>query len=234
MPGKVVRMNFRVLMIGKRNGETIAIRNSLDREKRFRVEIATTAKTAIQRITTQNMNLVVFNLENFTKDKIRLASDLRELGYGFPVLVLSQIVAPDTFNEVSRMYQTVLLEKPFESKDLIGITDKLVLGRPVQQRFHKRFYTNQMANISLFGGGDLSAKIYNLSRGGAYIETPKVELTEGDLMRVNVSLNEVHRLYNVDARVIWKTKRGMWSGEPGYGLEFIKGTDVYRGLLKKL
>ncbi|MCB0393832.1 MAG: PilZ domain-containing protein [Bdellovibrionales bacterium] len=227
-------MNFRVLMIGKRNGETISIRNSLDREDRYQVEIATTAKTAIQRITTQKMNLVLFNLDTFTKDKIRLASDLRELGYGFPVLVLSQIVAPDTFDQVSRMYQTVLLEKPFEDRDLVGLADKLVLGRPVQQRVYRRFYTNQTTNVSFVTGDESKAKIYNLSRGGAYFEAPGLEVEKGDIIKVSVPLREVHRLYNLDARVVWKTKKGMWSGQPGAGIEFLSGSDVYRGLLKRL
>ncbi len=229
-------MTNRVLMIGKRNGETIGIRNTLMKNKACQVEIATTAKTAIQRITAQSMNLVLFNLETFNRDKIRLASDLRELGYGFPVLVLSQIVAPDTFETVERMYQTVLLEKPFENKDLLGLAEKLIHGRQVHQRIHRRFYTNQQAKIESFSGGEeQKAKLFNLSRGGAYFESSEMsEYKNGDLLRLTVPLKDLSRLYNIDARVVWNTKKGMWSGEPGVGVEFVKGTDVYRNLLQKI
>ena len=227
-------MNHRILMIGKRNGETLSIKNELSQGNRFRVDVASTAQDAVRRITTSTMNLVVFNLDTFTQDKIKLATDLRDLGYGFPVLVLSKIVAPDTFNEFDDMYQTVLLEKPFENKDLVGLADKLVHGNPVQQRYHRRFYTNQKAKMYSFSESqEYSGKLYNLSRGGAYIESDDVTFSKGDLLRVNVPLQDVQRHYDLDARVVWTTECGEWAGKKGVGVEFVKGSDIYRNLLSK-
>lgn len=224
-----------ILLIGKRNEEIVALKQQLSRNTGYEVELASLAQRAIQRITTGRIDLCVFNFELFTKDKIKMATDLRTLGYEFPVLVLSRIIAMDAYEAIQNMHHTILLEKPFEHKDLTGICDKMISNLPVSQRHHRRFYTNQFASVAPFkGGAAIDAKLYNLSRGGAYIETPKDTVKTGDVVQLNIQLQEVYRKYNVNAKVIWTKKDGLWGTGPGVGVEFIKAKDVYRDLLHKI
>lgn len=225
-----------VLLIGKRNEEVVALKQQLTKTTGYEVELVSVAQRAIQRITAGKVDLCVFNFDLFTKDKIKLASDLRSLGYDFPVLVLSRIISTDSYEAIRNMHNTILLEKPFEQKDLHGLSEKLINGTNVHQRHHRRFYTNQKALISPFQGGDATlAKLFNLSRGGAYLEsTEKPKVKKGDIVQVNVQLNEVYRQYNVNAKVIWTTTDGLWGTGSGYGIEFLKAKDVYRDLLHKI
>lgn len=224
-----------VLLIGKRNEETVALKQQLTKNTGYEVELVSLAQRAIQRLSQGKVDLCVFNFDLFTKEKIKLATDLRAFGYDFPVLVLSRIIAQDAYEAIQNMHDTILLEKPFEQKDLTGLSEKLIKRHPVQQRFHRRFYTNQSTLVSPFAGGTpLEAKIFNLSRGGAYMETKAPELNVGDIVQLNVELREVYRRYNVNAKVIWKRSESIWGQGMGHGLEFIKAKDVYRDLLHKI
>ncbi len=225
-----------VLLLGKRNEEIVGIKAMLARGTGYDVELVSIAQKAIQRLTHQDVDLCVFNFDLFTKEKIKLATDLRTLGYDFPVLVLSRIIAADAYELIRDMKSTILLEKPFEQKDLIGISEKLIKGTSVSQRIQRRFYTNQKAYISAFGGSDrLDAKVFNLSRSGAYLEHKGTgTLAKGELVQVNVQLNEVYREYNVNARVVWSSQRGVWGTGRALGVEFVKTQDIYRDLLNKI
>lgn len=228
----------RVLLIGKRNEEVVGIKHMLAKNTGYDVELVSVAQKAVQRLTSQTVDLCVFNFDLFTRDKIKLATDLRSLGYEFPVLVLSRIIATDAYEAIRNMHHTILLEKPFEHKDLWGLSDKLISGRSVAQRTHRRFYTNQKAAIATFDGGTSAAngKLFNLSRGGAYLEFGEgsSQVKQGDMLQLNVQLNEVYRQYNVSARVVWTTTEGLWGTGRGIGVEFVKAKDVYRDLLHKI
>ncbi len=226
---------FRLLVIGRRGGETSAVREKLARNKLYRVEAADVATDAIQKMKDPSLNLVILNLESFTRDKTRLTNEMREAGHSFPVLVLAKVISPDSYRIIESLEKTILLEKPFEEKDLYGLVDKLVQGRRVAQRIHRRFFTNQTAAIhNMKDEHHLRAQVYNLSRGGAYFEMDQHDINRGDMVRVNVNLSEVSRNYSVNARVVWATQQGPESGRPGVGVEFLKAGDVYRNLLSRI
>ncbi len=224
-----------VLLIGKRNEESVALKQQLSRNTGFQVDLASVANKAIQQLTSGNVDLCVFNFDLFTQDRIQMAMDIRSLGFDLPVLVLSRIIAMDAYEGIQNMKNTILLEKPFEQKDLTGICEKMIARMPVNQRFHRRFYTNQWTSMSPFKGGDASeAKLFNLSRGGAYLEVPNAAVKTGDVVQLKIQLQEVYRKYNVNAKVIWTNKVGVWGTGAGVGLEFLKAKDVYRDLLHKI
>jgi Tfp pilus assembly protein PilZ len=227
----------RILLIGRRNADTITVRNDLIRtDLSHKVDLADRAAHAVSGLKTGMVDLVVFNMELFSKEKIKIATDMRELGYDFPVLVLAKIIAADILPRIKDMGQTVLLEKPYEKKDLKGIVTKLVTGQLVPQRIHRRFYTNQRADVkSDTLNAILETKMYNLSKGGAYFEhsgKPRMEI--GDILHLDMELDKVHRRYKVASRVVWTTKEGMWTGNPGFGVEFIKPDDIYRHVLDNI
>lgn len=225
-----------ILLIGRRSEEVVGLKYMFARNSGYEVELVSVAQKAIQRLTRRDVDLCVFNFDLFTKEKIKMATDLRTLGYEFPVLVLSRIIATDAYEAIKEMQGTILLEKPFEQKDLLGISEKMIKGAQVAQRVQRRFYTNQKAFLSGFGADTKTdAKLLNLSRSGAYIEHKGgASPGKGELIQLNVQLNEVYREYNVNARVVWSSNRGVWGLGRGLGVEFIKTQDIYRDLLNKI
>lgn len=228
-------MRDRILVVGRLNKESLTIQKTLREDGQFEADLVTRAPDAIDMITRQNVDLMIMNLQNFTKSKIQLASDLRGLGYNFPVLVLAHIIATDTYQIIRDIPNTILLEKPYEVKDLTGISEKLIEGRNVQQRIFRRFYTNETAELELFKNGQaVSGKIRDLSRGGAFVEYQGPEISTGEMVRMNIDLKQVSRQYAVNAKVVWSTRKSPWSKDPGIGVEFIKQTDYYQNLLRKM
>ncbi len=228
-------MKDRILVVGRMNPESLAIQKSLKEDGHFDVDLVTRAPDAIEMITRQNVDLMIMNLQNFTKNKIQLAHDLRNLGYNFPVLVLAHIIATDTYKAISELPNTVLLEKPYEIKDLTGISEKMIDGRTVHQRIFRRYLTNETAELELFKNGQaITGKIRDLSRGGAFVEYQGPEIVVGDMVRMNIELKQVSRHYEVNAKVVWSTKKSPFGAEPGIGVEFIKQQDYYQNLLRKM
>ena len=226
---------YKLLLIGRRGGETSLLREKLARNKLYKIEVAEVATEAIERMRDPELNLVLLNLESFTKEKTRLTNEMRDAGHDFPVLILARVIAPDSYKTIEAMERTILLEKPFEEKDLYGLVDKLAQGRRVEQRIHRRFYTNQAAEVLNFRDEAKSpARVFNLSRGGAYLEMENHKMMTGDMVSMNVNLNEMSRSYKVNAKVVWSTASGYQTGRPAVGVEFLKAGDIYRNLLSRL
>jgi len=226
-------MKNKVLLISRLNEESLALKKEVARNQSFDVQLATTAKEALKTLSSDETDLVIFNMDIFTAKKIQVATDLRALGHNLPVLVLADAIGADAYSLISDMKGTVLLEKPFENKDFHGITEKLVAGRDVQQRFFRRFYTNQLAELEIFKSGQaFPMRVRNLSKGGAFVEYKLGNLQTGDVVRVAVELKEVSRKYDMTAKVVWTTPKSPWGDGRGAGLEFINSGDVYRFLLQ--
>lgn len=223
------------ILISPRNGDAYKIREEIERNKLYRVQLIETAQEAMQRLNRGSINCVVFNFETFTTSKIPLIHSLRDIGFSSPVMVFATHIQKEALEAVRRLSLSVVIEKPFESKDVWGITQKLVQGKKVNQRVFRRYYTNQNATLEKTASGEmLNGHIFNLSRGGAYVEVHNGNFAAGDMLKMTVHLDKVSRAYNVDAQVVWSTTKGFWQGRPAVGLQFMKAGDVYRNLLDRL
>jgi len=96
-------MKDRVLIIGRKNEESLQIVKQLADDGLFEADLASTAPEAIDKLTRSKCELLIMNIENFTKKKVQLAQDLRGLGHLMPVLVLAKIIAPNTYDILSHM-----------------------------------------------------------------------------------------------------------------------------------
>jgi response regulator RpfG family c-di-GMP phosphodiesterase len=220
---RVVKSN--ILLIGRPTEETNSLRKELRRQDGLNVSVATNSEQAIKTIVNELIHLLVFNTEILTRKKIALTNDLRELGQKFPVLILANSVMADAMDELEKSKSTVFLEKPFSNRDLYGLTDKLMGGRSVRQRFFRRFSTSQEGNFSKVPSMEhaTAAHIRNLSQGGAFIEyegKPYVDI--GDQICLEIPLHQVHKEYKMKARVVWVSPPAPVIGRNGLGVEFIK------------
>ena len=59
-------------------------------------------------------------------------------------------------------------------------------------------------------------------------------LSKGDLLRIKIKLNDVERAHTLNARVVWTTEKGSFSGRSGIGMKFVKPEDIHRFLMDKI
>ncbi len=217
-------METKILLVGRATDDTNNLRRELKRQDDYTVEMATTPDLAIENIQSNQVDLLVFNTEILTRKKLEMTSDLKEIGQNFPVLVLANSIMADTLGDLESTKGTVFLEKPFEIKDLFGITDKMITGEDVRQRIFRRFQTNQEGAFAKPPAMDvqLSIRIRNLSQGGAYFEYEgRPHINIGDQIYLEIPLQQVKRDYKMKARVVWVTPTSAL-GRNGLGVEFMR------------
>ncbi len=175
----------------------------------------------------EKMTVVVLNLPEWTHSEMRYVRDARAAGYNGPILVMAKSNGSAALRNLRAMNGVVFLEKPFVTKDLVGIVRKMLLARVVAQRIHRRFNTDEMAELEFYGRNDRYAtKMTNLSKGGAFVEFPHAAPVKiGDMLRMTIELKKVSRVYTVPARVVWTAKGGAGTG---VGVEFVGVPDIER------
>ena len=230
-------MVSKVLLVGPMNEESRELQHNLNRNKLYSVERVDDSRTAVQKMKSNIIHLVMFNMDVFNEDKLQTPLLLRRETYEVPVLMLAKAISPQALEYAQSLTKMVVLEKPYEIKDLYGITSKLTGGREVPQRFHRRFYTKQTAHVETLGDARLhNATMLNLSKGGAYLELKDAPTTFDlrGIVKMCVPLGDLNKKYEVNAKVVWSSPNGMWGTGHGLGLQFIQAKDVYRNLLNNL
>jgi hypothetical protein len=226
---------YNFILVSRKTGDAFKIREEIERNRLYRVQMIETAPDAIERINLGGIHCLAFNFDTFHTNKIHVITHLRDIGYTFPIIIFAAFVQREAYELIKKMDRVVIIERPVEAKDIWGICQKIVQGTKVNQRVFRRFYTNQPAVLEkTITGETVTGEIFNLSRGGAYMEVRSGRLKPGEMLKVTIQLDKVSRAYNVDAQVVWATAKGFWGGKPAVGLKFVKAGDVYRNLLDKL
>lgn len=179
------------------------------------------------------MSVVIFNFGEWSTKEAGSVINLREAGYRGPILVLAKGEPKGIQTALEILDPIVFLPKPFHVPDLHGIVRKLFQAHDVVQQVHRRYPTEQDAEIQLFERNDrFASRICNLSKGGAYLEFSRpVNLQIGQMLRVMVPMKQFNRTYTVAAKVVWAT-RSTPSGGPGIGVEFVGRGDVQRHTIR--
>lgn len=186
-------------------------------------------------ITRKSVQLFIYDTTEFDTSEANFLSEVRNLGYIYPILVLAKNAEGRDLEMMSK-FKAHFLEKPVDFKALRGVTRKLMTQKNINAQKFKRFKTIQDAQVeSYISAETLSSKMFNLSKGGAYIEfATKPALSIGDIVKVQVPLKDLSRNHQFNAKVVWTTRKGSYSGGFGAGLEFVKSKDVYRQLMDKM
>lgn len=225
----------KILLVGYQSDSLQEMYNLLSSSKLYQIIRAHSNEQMIQRLASQSISLTILDQDILNLEKMRQAQNLRASGYGTPILLVSKAISHQAKEASRKMRRVVLLEKPFQNKEFLGITNKLVSGRDVSLQEHRRFFTNQTAILEQVGSHlQYATQIKNLSRGGALLEiahTDQVDIR--GVVRMNIVLDEIQKAYEVNARVIWNSKRDS-TGTREVGVEFIQAKDIYRNLLNNL
>ncbi len=183
--------------------------------------------------THEKMAAVILNVPEWTANETATLSSLRYSGYSGPVLVIARAVTTLGKPNVRAQEGVVFLEKPFDSKDLVGIMQKMLHARVVAQRIHRRFNTDEVAEVSPEGkDASYASRLTNMSKGGAYLEfNNAAPLRTGDRVRMKVDLKEVNRVYSVPARVVWTGRVGVPGLPFTVGVEFVGIPNVTKSII---
>jgi len=182
----------------------------------------------------ERMTVVVINLPEWGKSEMKYIYELRAAGYSGPLLVISKPNDGPTLQGLLAMRGVVLLERPFVEKDLVGIVRKMLTDQEVAQRIHRRFNTEEQAEVELCDTKDRYVSwMYNLSKGGAYLEflTP-APVRVGDRVRMTIELHKTKRVYSLPARVVWTQRKGIRGGAAA-GVEFIGAPEVRKTAIEE-
>lgn len=183
---------------------------------------------SVERLISRNViNLTVVECEQFGFVQHNLVKDLRGAGYFRPVLILSKEIPSGVVQAggsgEDKKERLNFLAKPFDEKNIIGITKKLLIAKTVPQQVHHRFSTNQLTIMEVAQSGEYTmSNMYNLSKGGAYCEfDPNFNVAIGEVVKIRVHLQEINSERTLPAKVVWKTREGTYSGRSGVGVQFV-------------
>lgn len=181
-------------------------------------------------------HLIVLDLNALQGSVISLIHEIRDRGFNIPVLVVAGSAKAENIMELHHMPQVHLIVRPFHEKAFLGIIRKLLVSKAVPKQVYRRFNTNQIAQIERLSSGDeVLTSMYNLSKGGAYCEFDSNEaLAVGDVVRMRVALNDLNSQHTFNAKVVWTTRKGKFSGRFGCGIRFVNSKDIHRMLLSKV
>lgn len=181
-------------------------------------------------------NLIIIESKVFDFTEYKTILEYREDGLTSPILfVAEKLNIPQNYymNESINLH---FISKPYTEKNLLGIARKLLAQKTIPRQRYRRFNTNQIAQIeTLSDGSNRLTSMYNLSKGGAYCEFEGgQQMSIGELVRLKIILSETNTEHSVNAKVVWTTARGRFSGRQGLGVRFLSVKDSYREMIEKL
>tara|TARA_B100001248_G_scaffold260334_1_gene248275 strand:- start:905 stop:1591 length:687 start_codon:yes stop_codon:yes gene_type:complete len=228
-------MNKKILLVSKAGKDEEQIKEQLYHAN-YSVYTAYTSGQAMQDLASNQYDLVIFQLKNFCHKKLELSKKLRKDGYLIPMIAIAESSDSEVLLEINKLYQTVVLQKPYKISELLGLIQKLTDGSRVGQQIHRRYRTNQKADLHVYSTGELlKTHIFNLSHSGAYLELDQnARFKKGDMVRLLVNLKQVNRSHMVLAKVVWKNNNGLWNEGQAVGLQFINKEEFYKIMLSNI
>lgn len=184
---------------------------------------------------THNVNIAIIDQEITDDDAIAIVEHLKKSGTSFPVLIVTDKVQLRHNGKLNLLQDIHVLVRPVFEKNIVALTRKLLQTKKVPKQNYRRFNTNQIAQVEALTSGDsLLTSMYNLSKGGAYCEFDSQRAFGiGDLFRMKVFITDTNSEYTFNAKVVWTTPKGRFSGRFGCGFKFVSAKDMYRSQLSK-
>lgn len=230
----------RVLVHSQSIEQTQAIKKHLEFyiKTGINFEFSTDIEKTETLLTSKSIQLLIFDTNSFNKRVQKFVRDIRLWGLSTSVLVTCEdVTSAAQLNSYVKDDAVHFIEYNYEPKKMAGIVKKLLQTRRLPQQVFPRYHTNQLANIEVLTGGfSIDSSMYNLSKGGAYFELEDVEepCRVGDFLKFSIDLDETDTQHSINAKVVWATKRGRYSGRYGVGVKFVSSHEIYKHLVEKL
>tara|TARA_B100001248_G_scaffold262427_1_gene258368 strand:+ start:25709 stop:26359 length:651 start_codon:yes stop_codon:yes gene_type:complete len=198
-------MKKNVLILSEKLEDAGDISDTYSEAGGYNANIVYEANEALSKLLTSNIELLVYNVNQFTLNKLQSVLDLRDLGADFPVLTLAKDIDEAAYKSVAKIDAALILEKPYERTQLLELSSKMIHDKnSVSQRLYRRFPTDEKANISGENVPLFSADVLNLSKSGAKLKAPlSTQINTGDLVKIDFLLNGGERTHTKSSKVIW-------------------------------
>ncbi len=224
----------RVLVYSSAGNESELIKQKIDNDiEDVIVDVVNNETEMMKFLILNTVNVIVLNFDGLSAKKVQLTRDLRALGNTSALVILTPQMDHPTLKKMEKIYKSVIVQKPVRRNDLLGVIKKFMYDQIVPQRLAERFYTDNPSQIESFGtAAKTQSRMLNVSRTGAYLEcneSPKFAV--GDLIRLDVELNQLRKTRSVHAKVVWVAPLSSTSGGFGTGIHFIPDNQVYRHML---
>src|ERR1700722_2569491 len=149
------------------------------------VEVIENAAQLINRVVKGGIQGLVCNVTNFDVPLLSLLTKAKDLCQQMLTVVVSDNIEEKVTAELKRMEKIVNVEKPNSVKSMTLLCERIVHGQGIAGRKQKRFQTNQKATVQrLEANESMDAHVYNMSKGGAYLELVKGSLNVKDVVKV--------------------------------------------------
>lgn len=226
----------RILLNCRNPEETQQIKSYLQSALPYELSAAATPREVELVLKDKVVHLIVMRSGFSAQEDLETVKRLRVQGYKHPALIITGQKLSEEVKALNEQNKTYFLEHPFELKILKGLIPKILLARLVPQQIHRRYRTNVETVLESFHSGEkYPSFMYNLSHGGAYFEVAaKPSVVVGDLLRFRVRQPNSKEERLINGRVVWMTHKGHVSGGYGFGIKFIKSSDIYRTIMNKM
>ncbi len=216
--------------------DVIKMRDFFESRLPYAADISGSKRETEEYLNSFPVHLFVWETAYYGVEASSWVKELRGLGFIHPILILASTADKNVMKGSVKSDKVHFLQRPYEFKALKGLAVKLIQSRNLPQQMYKRFKTNQPLNVETYSTGEqIESSMFNLSVGGAYFETEKKPVASvGDLLKMQVNLNDVEKSHMMSARIVWTTKKGSYSGGYGVGVKFVRNEEIYKQLLEKL
>ena len=197
------------------------------------VQVTRDKKSTESYLRYESPQLLIMEKKVFENNDLLYIDDLRDKKFDRPILFLTSEY--NNFDPIMKKHRIHFLTTPAVDSELLSLTKKL-LSAPssVPQRF-KRHNTNINFDIESMSDGEVTNSIMtNLSKGGLYCtfeDDPK--FVKGDLVRINIPLNELKTTRSMTGKIVWQTKKSLSNPKPGLGIQFINAQEMYASLMQE-
>jgi DNA-binding NarL/FixJ family response regulator len=225
----------KVLIISQSPETSAEIQAMIERHLPYQVFTACEKESVQAQLESKVFNITIVDHPIVDEEALEQIDWLKHTSYTFPILLITNKVMPHLQAKLNLLHDIHILARPVTEKSVAGLVRKLMMARRVPKQLYRRFNTNQIAEMEALASGDsLLTSMYNLSKGGAYCEFEGASpLTIGDMIRLKVFITDTNSEYTFNAKVVWTTVKGRFSGRFGCGFKFVSSKDAYRSLLSK-
>jgi response regulator RpfG family c-di-GMP phosphodiesterase len=225
----------KILLVSGSTQKSSAVGRIIESQLPYQVYSAYNSPTIQSLVNARVFNLAVFDFETVDEDTLQIVNWLREMDCNFPILMVAKSISREIENQINMLSDIYVLTDPITEKSIVGLVRKLLVVKKVPKQIYRRFDTNQIAHIEGLSTGDvLMTSMYNLSKGGAYCEFESPTMVAvGDMYRFKVFINDTNSEYTFNAKIIWTTPKGRFSGRFGCGVKFVSAKDAYHELMSK-
>jgi hypothetical protein len=223
-------MKKNILLFSEQVSDATDILNTYYSSNEFTPQLVFESDKALVALLGGEIELLVYNVEEYNRAKLESILDLRLIGEEFPILTLANGLEDAAYKQAQGLEKTILMNKPYDEEHLLSISKKMAANQEdVKQRWAERFPTNEEASIQcISANGDKGEKemvrVKNLSKRGTLLMCQRSDYKLGQIIYIEFILEKkMNRKFF--AQIAWQHKNPN-DGKMYLGVKFLTKEEV--------